>query len=50
MIWKGVVFGLIVIALGIGILLALCMPPWALIVIEAILLVVLGFILINKKC
>jgi len=49
MLWKSVAFGLIVVALGAGILLALCLPPWALVVIEAILLVVLGFMLINKN-
>ena len=48
MIWKGLVFGLMVISLGAGILLALVFPPWALVVIEAFLLIVLGFLLINK--
>ena len=46
MIWRGLAFGLMVISLGFGILLALCLPPWALVVILAFLLMVLGFMLV----
>ena len=49
MIWKGIAFGLMVISLGAGILLALTLPPWALITILAFLLIVLGFLLICNK-
>ena len=49
MIWKGLAFGLMVICLGAGILLALCLPPWALVVILAFLLMVMGFMLICRK-
>jgi len=48
-VWKGLAFGLIVIALGAGILLAMCLPPWVLVAILAFLLIVLGFILISGR-
>ncbi|GHV18462.1 hypothetical protein FACS189425_07260 [Clostridia bacterium] len=46
---KSLIIGLLVIALGAGILLALCLPLWILVVIEAFLLIVLGMLLISPK-
>ena len=48
MFWKGIAFGLVVVSLGAGILLAITLPPWVLVAIEAFLLIVLGFIIIKK--
>jgi len=39
---KGIFLGIVVAALGCGVLLAFAVPPWMLVVIEALLLVCLG--------
>jgi hypothetical protein len=46
--YKSVVLGLILVSLGMGILLAVCLPAWILVAIEAFLLIVLGFVLTQR--
>lgn len=46
---KGLIAGAIVMSLGIGILLAICLPHWALVVIETFLIIFLGLLLIKGR-
>ncbi|MDR0930409.1 MAG: hypothetical protein LBM38_01495 [Clostridiales bacterium] len=47
-IFKTFIVGILLIALALGILLALMLPLWLLAFIETILLITLGFLLVGK--
>lgn len=46
---KTLVIGIIIVSLSIGMLIALTLPAWFLVIVQTVMLIVLGFALICRK-